>query len=309
VKDHPVIVLGATGLLGQALLREAARRGRTSWGWSRRAGPGIDLAALDDLWPLLAPLSPSLVINAAANTDLAACERDPAGAHALHARLPGLLARCGREHGLRWVQVSTDHLYAGDANVRHTEDEPVQLLNAYARSKHAGEAQALADPAALVLRTNIVGWRGWPGQPNFAEWVLQALQRGEPFDAYTDVWASSLEVGQFAQALFDLADAGPDAGARGRLNVAARTSHSKAEFIQALAAALGLDAAALRPVPRPPAQAGSGPLRASAMGLDVTRAEQLLGRPLPALDAVVQALARTLPTHPILSKEARHASV
>jgi dTDP-4-dehydrorhamnose reductase len=285
-------------LLGQALMREARRRGRPAVGWSRREGAGPDLATVDALWPHLAPLSPSLVINAAAITDLGACERDPAAAHALHARLPGLLARCGVEHGLRWVQVSSDHWYRGEHNRRHSEAEPVELLNAYARSKYAGEEQALGDPACLVLRTNIVGWRGWPGQPSFAEWVLQALHSGQPFDGYTDVWASSIEVGQFAAALFELADA----GARGRLNLAARTSHSKAEFINALAQALGLDATALRTLPRPAALPGSGPLRANAMGLDVTRAEQLLGRLLPTLTEVVQALALTLP------EKARHAT-
>jgi dTDP-4-dehydrorhamnose reductase len=92
-----------------------------------------------------------------------------------------------------------------------------------------------------------------------------------------------MEAGQCAAALLDLADA----GARGLVNVAARESTSKARFISDLAAAMKLDAACLQPQPRPRA----GLPRANALGLDVRKAEQLLGRKLPSAHEVAAALA------------------
>lgn len=281
---NTVIILGGSGLLGQALMRECARRGRHAVDLSRSMG--VDLTRLHSphaLGQVLRPHTPDLVINAAAITELALCERDALQASALHARLPGLLAAWARDSGVPWVQVSTDHYYASPSNVLHDEDAPVILLNEYARTKHAGETLALASPQALVLRTNIVGCRGWPGQPSFAEWAIQALLSGQPFEGYTDAWASSMEAGQCAGALLDLADR----GARGLLNVAARQSSSKAQFIGALAQALGLDATGLRPQPRPK----FGLPRANALGLDVRRAEVILGYPLPNSDEVANALA------------------
>ena len=279
-----VLVLGASGLLGQALMHECACRGRVAVGLSRRTG--VDLAALNSpqaVSQLLQPHSPGLVINAAAITDLGLCEREPTQARALHARLPGLLAAWAADSGVPWIQVSTDHYFAASHNVLHDERAPVVLLNEYARTKHAGEALALTSPQALVVRTNIVGRRGWPGQPSFAEWALQALRSRQPFAGYTDVWASSMEAGQCARALLDLSDR----SARGLLNVAASQSSSKAQFITALAQALGLDATGLLPQLRP---AGGLP-RANALGLDVRRAEAILGRLLPDSAEVAQALA------------------
>ncbi len=285
-----VVVLGASGLLGQALMRELARRGRPAVGLSRRTG--LDLTALRSPQALAQALQshvhphphpPALVVNAAAMTELEACEQHPDRACALHARLPALLAAWSRDSGVPWVQVSTDHYFVGPENRLHDEAAPVLLLNQYARSKHAGEVIALQSPQALVLRTNIVGHRGWAGQPGFAEWALSALQAGRPFAGYTDSWCSSMEAGQCAEALLDLADG----GARGLLNVACRDSSSKADFIDGLARAMGLSSAALQRQPRP---AGGLP-RANALGLDVRRAEHQLGRLLPNAHQVATALA------------------
>lgn len=282
-KRGPVVVLGHTGLLGQALLRVASERGFRTIGISRRTVPGLNLARQQDLAPFLDPLAPSLVINAAAITDLAASEADPSAAHEVHARLPGLLADWGRQRGTPWVQVSTDHYWSDTENTLHDEQAPVAPPNAYARTKCAGEEQAVRDPNCLVLRTNIVGFRGRAGEPTFVEWALAALGSGETLDAYTDVWASSIEVHQFAEALFDLTAL----GATGLLNLAARESVSKADFIAALAQAGGYDAQLVRRVPRPARQY---PRRANAMGLDVSRAMALLGRPLPGVAEVIEAI-------------------
>ncbi|MDP3612321.1 MAG: sugar nucleotide-binding protein, partial [Rubrivivax sp.] len=250
-----VVVLGASGLLGQALMHELARRGQKAVALSRRQG--VDLAALPSVSALaeeLDPHAPSLVVNAAAITDLAHCEERPQDAWLLHARLPGLLAHWSRCSGVPWVQVSTDHYFSGSANVLHDENAPVAPPNEYARSKFAGEALALTSPLALVLRTNIVGRRGWPALPSFAEWVLAALQGGKPFPGYTDAWASSLEAGQCAAALLDLAGAGH----RGLLNVAASESVSKADFITALAQALCLDDGPMKRQHRPTPAGANG---------------------------------------------------
>lgn len=282
-RSGPVIVIGHTGLLGQAVMRVAAERGLRTIGISRRTVPGLNLARQADLGPYLDRLTPSLVVNAAAMTDLASCEADPSAALELHTRLPGLLADWGRRCEVPWVQVSTDHYWNDIENALHDESAPVSPPNAYARTKHSGEVQALRDPNCLVLRTNLVGFRGLAGQPTFVEWALAALAGGEPFDGYTDVWSSSIEVHQFARAMFDLVKMGTS----GLLNLAGHDSVSKADFIAALAEAGGYDPKPLQRVPRPARQR---PRRANAMGLDVARVEALLGRAMPTLAEVIEAI-------------------
>lgn len=287
-----VVVLGASGLLGQALMQVLAQRGRSAIGLSRRQG--VDLAALGSpqaLAALLDPYAPQLVINAAAATDLEWCEEHPRAACDLHARLPGLLVTWAKSQGVPWVQVSTDHYFCGSENRLHDECAPVMLVNQYARSKRAGELLALTSPQALVLRTNIVGRRGWPNKPSFAEWVVNSLRGGQPFAGYTDAWASSMTAHQCAQGLLDLADR----RATGLLNLASCESISKASFIDALAQAMALDASAVRRQIRP-AAAPSGVWRANALGLNVSRAQALLGRGLPTAAQVVAELAEAFKT-------------
>ncbi len=279
-----VVVLGGRGLLGQALMHELVRRGLPAVAVSRATG--VDLSRLGSPQALAAelnPLAPGLVINAAAITELAACERDPDQACALHARLPGLLSAWARDTGVPWVQVSTDHYFCGTENRLHDEQAPVMLMNQYARSKYAGERLAILSRHALVLRTNVVGRRGWAGQPSFAEWVVQSLRSGQPFAGYVDSWASSLEAGQCASALLDLVDT----GARGLVNLASAESISKADFMAELATAMGLDTRLIERQPRPQ----GGLTRANTLGLNVRCAQAQLGRALPDAQQVALALA------------------
>ena len=294
-RSHDTIILGCSGLLGQALQREAAHRGQRWIGVSRRAGLSLDLANEQQVETVLDSLGGRTIINAAALASIDACERQPALAYAINARLPAVLAEyCGRR-GVKWVQISTDHYFIGTSNERHDEASPVTLVNEYARTKFAAEAHAATCPEALTVRTNIVGFRGWPGQPTFVEWAIGALRSGADVTTYADVWSSSIDVDNFAVALFDLIAR----NATGLLNVAARDSVSKSEFILALAQALDLDSSRCR-IGSIAAQAGVR--RANALGLNVERAEHLLRRPLPDTRGVVQALSRAY-------RENHHATV
>jgi dTDP-4-dehydrorhamnose reductase len=289
-----VLIMGASGLLGQAMSAACAQRGWRAVGMSRATG--VDFAAIDDERLLAAYLDwhrPDLLINAAAQTDLSACAADPVQAWRLHAALPAMLARWADDRGLRWLQVSTDHFFCGAGAARHDEHADVALVNEYARSKFAGERAALSSAAALVVRCNIVGRRGWPGRPSFAEWMNGTLAAGEPIAGYTDVWASSLEVGQSAALMLDLLET----DARGLVNIGSRQPCTKAEFIARFAHAAGHDPSLVRPMARP-----AGALaRADSMGLDVSLAERLLGRSLPDTAEVIQALA-------VCFEETRHAT-
>lgn len=156
-----VVVLGSTGLLGQALLRVCHDVGRPAVGLSRAAGLDFSTGvAPQELHEVLDRHQPGLLVNAVAVTDLAECEAHPGRAWLLHAQLPGALAAWSRASGTPWIQLSTDHYFSGAMNMLHDEAAAVCPPNEYARSKLAGEALALTSPQALVVRTNIVGRRG-----------------------------------------------------------------------------------------------------------------------------------------------------
>jgi dTDP-4-dehydrorhamnose reductase len=277
-----LLVLGDTGLAGSAIMAAARARGLAPVGASRRGARPVDLCDAAAVRALLDEVSPTLVINAAALVSVADCEGDPARAWLVNARPAALIADIARQAQIRFVQVSTDHFYTGDGRRAHREDEPVVLLNDYARSKYAAEAFALTSPDALVVRTNILGLKSATGG-SFGEWALGVIEADAEAVLFEDQFVSILDVWRFADDLLDLA-AGP---ASGVINLASSEVFSKAELVEALAAAMG------RTLTR--ARRGSvaslDVRRPDSLGLDVRRAEAILGRRSPGLQEVASRFA------------------
>ncbi|QWD66580.1 SDR family oxidoreductase [Polynucleobacter sp. MWH-Aus1W21] len=282
----PLVIVGSTGLLGQALRSEACKRGYQVYGLARSgADVNLDIQDTQKLLEALGHVRPKYIINAAALINLDECERNPAHAHEINALAVKNIANYCQKHDVKLVQISTDHYFSGDGEVLHDEQAEVQLLNTYAKSKYEGELFAQSAPNSLILRTNIVGFRGWIGRPTFVEWAIAALSEGSPVTLFDDFFTSSIHVKAFAGSLFDLIDK----NASGIFNLAAREVVSKADFLLKLAHQLELPVAGCT---FGSVHSVGGVLRADSLGLDVLKAETILGYPLPKMDEVIAELAR-----------------
>lgn len=285
-----MLVLGATGLLGQAFVAEARSRNLAVRTAARKGAEiALDIADGAALAAALAAERPTTIVNCAALVDVAACEADPGRAYRVNAAPLAVLAQWARGSGAKLIHISTDHYFAGEGPFPHDEDAAVTLLNHYAATKLAGERFAALSPEALTLRTSIVGIRGW-AQPSFAEWAIRAVESDAVMTLFADAFTSSIDVGAFARTALDLA-AG---GASGLLNLAAREIYSKEAFVRAIATDLGRELTN--------ASVGSvtalDPPRPKSLGLDVSRAHALLDRPLPDLKEVVRALVAAYRSKP-----------
>jgi len=285
-----LLILGHTGLLAQAVIKDARKKGYEVFSLSR--SNGIDLTKRDTgLSQALNLIKPTLVFNATGITDLQFCEENPDKAWLLHARLPGKIAAWANQTSCHWVHVSTDHYFNDKENLLHTESDTPKPPNEYAASKLAGEALALTSSTAFVVRTNIIGKRGWSGRPNFAEWLMHCLHNNVPFDAFTDTWTSSIEVGQFANLALTLVESGET----GLMNLACAESISKANWIEKIAKESGVTNYLMKKVKTPKTLDGQT-RRANAMGLDCSKAQQRLndiGLALPDSEEVVCALVKS----------------
>jgi dTDP-4-dehydrorhamnose reductase len=284
------VVTGASGLLGASVLRAARERLDFAEGWSRR------VAALPDGTPLrrldlrregeaaLREARPDLVIHCAALTDVDGCERDPDAARELNAEAPARLAAAAHALGARFVHVSTDAVYDGEAAGAHAEDEPPGPVNVYARTKLDGERGVLAaHPGALVVRTTMHGWSAL-GRLSFSEAILRGLLRGEPLTLFRDVRFSPLVVAELAELLLAL-------GARdasGVLNVGAADAVAKDEFGRIVAREFGLSDAPIESVTL--ASRGLAAPRPRNAALDVTRLAGTLGLAPPTVAAGVRRM-------------------
>jgi dTDP-4-dehydrorhamnose reductase len=163
-----VLILGASGMLGNAMLRTLSQSDACEvWGTARSAGvlrhfdpslaqrivTGIDVENIDALTTLLADVRPSVVINCIGLVKQLAQAEDPLSALPINALLPHRLARLCGLVGARFVHISTDCVFNGRKG-DYRESDPSDAEDLYGRSKYLGE---VAYPHAITLRTSIIG--------------------------------------------------------------------------------------------------------------------------------------------------------
>lgn len=161
--QRPVLILGSNGQVGWELRRALAPLGPLlAVDREGRVDALADLSDIKRLRMLLERLQPRLVVNAAAYTDVERADAEEDLAHRINAEAPKCLGRWAAEQGVPVVHYSTDYVFDGSKPAPYLETDPVNPVNAYGRSKLAGD-QALLDSGApaLILRVSwIYGNRG-----------------------------------------------------------------------------------------------------------------------------------------------------
>lgn len=167
------LVTGAGGMLGRDLLAVLANRP----GGQVTAATRADLDLTDPAAVRAAVAGHDIVVNAAGWTDVDAAETHEAEATAVNGDGVAHLARACAAHGARLLHVSTDYVFAGDATTPYPEDATPAPINAYGRSKLAGEraVRRLLPQTGYVVRT---AWLYGAHGPNFVTTMLRlAAQR------------------------------------------------------------------------------------------------------------------------------------
>lgn len=163
-----VLILGAGGMLGHAMLRvfldtpSLEARGTVRSAHARDVLPadlrpavtsGVDLADPDRVVDIMARERPDVVINCVGLVKQREAAADPVEALPINALLPHRLARLCGLAGARLVQISTDCVFDG-AQGGYRESDPAAPVDLYGRTKLLGEVDL---PHAITLRTSMIG--------------------------------------------------------------------------------------------------------------------------------------------------------
>jgi len=151
--DRRIVLLGSSGQLGSELRHWLGSLGHVLCPRRTQA----DLARADQLRAFVREARPHLIINAAGYTAVDAAESDEAGARAVNAVAPGVLAEEAQRIGAALVHYSSDYIFDGSGTQPWRETDDARPLNVYGRTKLAGE-QAIAATGVphLILRTSWV---------------------------------------------------------------------------------------------------------------------------------------------------------
>lgn len=163
-----VLILGASGMLGNAVLRLLSQGdGYHAVGTVRSARAmkllppalhpallvGVDVESPDSLAGAMAEAKPEVVINCVGVVKQLTAADDPLVAIPINSLLPHRLARLCSLAGARLVHVSTDCVFSGSKGNYRESDFP-DADDLYGRSKYLGEVDY---PHAITLRTSIIG--------------------------------------------------------------------------------------------------------------------------------------------------------
>lgn len=165
-----VLILGANGMLGRALVRVFGGNEVTAWDRSE-----LDITDEQAVSSHLPMVSPDVVINAAASTDVERAEEEPDEADEVNGHAVGNLAVTCAEANIPLLHISTDFVFDGQTTDGYREsDEPRNPVNAYGRSKLLGETLLRENaPGAWLVRT---AWLFGPGGKHFVDKILAAAE-------------------------------------------------------------------------------------------------------------------------------------
>ena len=185
-----LLVFGQTGQVARELQRlapEARFIGRAEADLSDPAACAAAIAGCD------------AVINAAAWTAVDKAETEEAAATLVNGAAPGAMARACAAQGIPFAHVSTDYVFDGQGTRPFAPSDPVAPLNAYGRSKRAGE-QAVMDSGAraLVLRTS---WVFSAHGANFVKTMLRLGRERESLKVVADQIGGPTPARAIAEAL------------------------------------------------------------------------------------------------------------
>jgi dTDP-4-dehydrorhamnose reductase len=194
-----VLVTGAAGMLGQAVVRAGEAVGREVIGLGRGE---LDVTDVEAVRQRVDSERPGAVVNCAAYTNVDGAEEERELAFGLNGRAPGVLAAAAAEVGASILHLSSDYVFDGRKGEPYVESDATAPLSAYGESKLVGEAPAIeANPRHFVVRS---AWLFGLGGPNFVDTMLRLGRERDEVRVVDDQVGSPTFCADLAEALVAL---------------------------------------------------------------------------------------------------------
>jgi dTDP-4-dehydrorhamnose reductase len=223
------LITGANGQLGIALQKSLREHDVISLGHAE-----LNVTDAASVRRAIEDAHPNVVIHCAAWTDTAGCEREPDRAMLVNSQGARNVAEACREAGALIVYVSSNEVFDGEKAAPYSEDDPPNPINAYGRSKLAGEV-AVRETLGRhqIVRTS---WVYGPGRVSFPEKILNGAEKGA-LKGVTDEIASPTWTNDLAQAITRLIETDE----YGVFHLAGEGECSRLEWAEEVVRLAGLD--------------------------------------------------------------------
>src|SRR3989338_6689702 len=178
--DQKVLILGAKGMLGRALAEAFSDLQPVLWDQF-----DLDITDAEEVREKLLALKPTLILNAAAYTDVDCSEKNIDLAMAVNGTAVGYLAKTAKNLGAILVHYSTDYVFDGAKKEGYKEDDSPNPLSAYGNSKLLGE-NLLKEKGEMYYLLRASWLFGEGGAKNFVRRILTKAEKERKLKVVAD---------------------------------------------------------------------------------------------------------------------------
>ncbi len=169
-----ILVTGASGQLGNEI--RVLSKNYPGYEFIFTDIENLDITNKSEVNDFVRKSDPDWIINCAAYNFVDRAEQEEEKAFMINSLSVGNLAGAIRDTDRRLIHVSTDYVFDGNANTPYNENSETNPLSVYARSKRAGEQNALTHHASMIIRTS---WLYSSFGNNFVKTILKNADEKE----------------------------------------------------------------------------------------------------------------------------------
>ena len=198
-----ILVAGGNGQLGSALRLASAK---SSHHYIFTDIDELDITSAEVVNEFVQKNSIDIVVNCAAYTAVDRAESDEATADKINHKAVATLAAVCARHNAALIHISTDYIFSGEATAPITEEATPAPINAYGRTKWAGE-EAIAESGcrAIIIRTS---WLYSEFGTNFCK-TMRTLTASRPeIKVVADQFGTPTYAGDLAEAIVAIIESG-----------------------------------------------------------------------------------------------------
>jgi dTDP-4-dehydrorhamnose reductase len=204
MSSSKILVTGSNGQLGSELKELSSSYPQFQFlFFDREQLPVNNPTKVQDV---IAENQPAYLVNCAAYTAVDKAETEMDLANEINGAAVGILASATKRSGAKFIHISTDYVFKGNASEPLREDDKVDPLNAYGASKLLGEQLAIRqNPASIIIRTSWV--YSFYGK-NFVKTMMRLMNEKESIGVVKDQIGSPTYAADLAQAILQIISSG-----------------------------------------------------------------------------------------------------
>ena len=198
-----ILVTGGNGQLGTALRLASAK---SSHRYIFTDIDELDITSAEVVNEFVQKNSIDIVVNCAAYTAVDRAESDETTADKINHKAVATLAAVCARHNAALIHISTDYIFSGEATAPITEEATPAPINAYGRTKWAGE-EAIAESGcrAIILRTS---WLYSEFGTNFCKTMRTLTATRPEIKVVADQLGTPTYAGDLAEAIVAIIESG-----------------------------------------------------------------------------------------------------